>query len=294
MNYENNVFVADVAGARNIKSKVASLSFKSGSKKVDVNNTQSPIVIKLQNKVETYKKVNISLPMPGLLKFHTVKLDSIDCQLLLNIDSPEILLDDNDTKGEENESPLFLQQQRQQNITSKFPLLHVYVQYGKPPSRDDHDFRFALYRGKPINVIRNETRVAHVEMVDNRTLFMWSFDEFEYGRSGNLSTRRNNRTLLYIAFHYDGLMPDLQRFDNPYTFDILEKKGNFNFTLISFCAKCSYWNEKDEKWKSDGCEVRVSFKRVLTNTLKSFLLAERIKQGLYIYLLKYTLCKHYL
>ena len=89
MNYENNVFVADVAGAQNIKSKVASLSFKAGSNKVDVNNTQSPIVIKLQNKVESFKQVNISLPMPGLIRFHTIKLESTSCQLLLNIDSPD-------------------------------------------------------------------------------------------------------------------------------------------------------------------------------------------------------------
>ena len=89
MNYENNVFVADVAGARNIKSKVASLSFKAGSNKVDVNNTQSPIVIKLENKVESFKKVNVSLAMPGFMKFHTIKLESTSCQLLLNIDSPD-------------------------------------------------------------------------------------------------------------------------------------------------------------------------------------------------------------
>lgn len=89
MNYENNVFVADVTGAQNIKSKVASLSFKAGSKKVDVNNTQSPIVIKLQNKVNSFKKDNVPLPMPGLLKFHIIKLESTSCQLLMNIDSPD-------------------------------------------------------------------------------------------------------------------------------------------------------------------------------------------------------------
>ena len=84
-------------------------------------------------------------------------------------------------------------------------------------------------------------------MIDDQTLFMWSFNEYKYGPL--------NRTVLYLALHYDGPMPDVQRLDNPYTFDILEKRGMFNYTLISFCAECSYWNTEQAKWKSDGCEV---------------------------------------
>ena len=156
---------------------------------------------------------------------------------------------------EEEENPF---DEQRGNKTLRSPLLHVYVQYGKPPSHEDHDFRFMLYSGKPIQLVRNKTRVANVEIIDKRTLFMWSFDEFKYGGADNRNItgrRRDNRTLLYMALYYDGAMPDIQRFSNPYTYDILELAGSFNFSLISFCAKCSYWNEKEEKWKSDGCEV---------------------------------------
>jgi len=236
VNYDKNIFVADSEGASNIKSKVASLSFKSGSKTVDVNNTESPIIIKLSNKPEQMKRTNISLYMPGKVTIHAVKLKSVDCQLLLNLNPA--------------------------NDVPKKTRLHVYVQYGRPPTIYDYDFQFVLSPGRPLNIIKSspsnnmttddddvtqERRVTNVDVIDDRTLFMWSFDKHKYGSV--------NRTVLYLALHYDGPMPDVQRLDNPYTFDILEKRGMFNYSLVSFCAECSYWNTEQAKWKSDGCEV---------------------------------------
>ena len=145
------------------------------------------------------KKTQISLPMPGFLKIHKVKLKSTDCQLLLNL-SPEDASLNEGTR------------------------LEVYVQYGKPPTTHDHDFAFELRHQEPIKLIQNSTlnkteeRVSNVALMDDRTLFLWSFDELKYGNF-------TNKTILYLAFRYEGLMPDLLKFDNPYTYDLLEMKG---------------------------------------------------------------------
>uniref|UniRef100_A0A7M5WZ65 Uncharacterized protein n=1 Tax=Clytia hemisphaerica TaxID=252671 RepID=A0A7M5WZ65_9CNID len=229
VNYDNNIYVSDTTGAKNIKSKVASLSFKAGQNEVKVNNTESPIVIKLENKVSSMKKTQISLPMPGFLKIHKVKLKSTDCQLLLSL-NPEVA-----------------------NVNEGTRLV-VYVQYGKPPTTHDHDFAFELRNKEPIKLIQNSTlnkteeRVSNVELMNDGTLFLWSFDDLKYGNF-------TNKTILFLAFRYEGLMPDLLKFDNPYTYDVLEMRGSMNYSLITFCAECSYWNKEDSKWKSDGCQM---------------------------------------
>lgn len=258
VNFESNVFVSDIAGAQNIKSKVASLSFKSGKDEVKVNNTKSPIVIKLENKPEDLQAKNISLFMPGKIKVHAVKLDSMSCNLMLN------MVPMNGERDKEAE-------------------LVVYVQYGKPATKQSHDFQLIISHGKQLQLLKNNQvvnktitsnttdftsittdnittnndtnnvmnitieRNSNVQMIDNNTIAMWDFRNFTYGFINN--------SRLYLSLSYEGPMPDLKLLDNPYTYDLIEERGAYNYSLKTFCADCSYWNKEEEKWKKDGCSV---------------------------------------
>lgn len=247
------MFVSDPAGVQNIKSKVVSLSFKAGKDKVTVNNTKSPIVIKLQNKPLQGK--NISLFMPGKIKVHAVKLDSLNCNLMLNI---------NPVNDFNNKTELF-----------------VFGQYGKPASKQNHDFQLVISPGKRMKLLKNNQAVhrtmmsnssslspttgssntdfinvtlernSNIEIIDNNTLVMWSFKDFTYGFMNN--------SRLYLALKYEGPMPALVLLDNPYTYDIIEERGAYNYSLKTVCADCSYWNKEEAKWKKDGCAVGSSY-----------------------------------
>lgn len=237
--YANNVFSWDLNNSRYIKSEVSALAFKSGDGELPVKSTSKPIKIKMKNQLENVDSKNVSLYMPGMIAMKIIPLLSTSCNFLFNV--------------------------RALNDYRNVTILTLYVQYGKPPTKKDHDVMLNISYSDGIALTKksgfvnitgdNSTngegmsreRQSNIRILDDNTFLMWGF---------NSSTHAylNNRKL-YFAFSYEGPMPDLVRTANLYTYDIVESRGAFNFSMKTFCSECRYWDVVEEEWSTEGCKL---------------------------------------
>lgn len=251
MTYKTDMFPG-IEGSENIASYQPSLQFVSEGQELRVNDTEEPIIVKIKNKPEKLKPENITMYMPGKITFHTIEVKST-CNLLMNIKA----LNDLENKT----------------------ILHVYIQYGKPPSTTDHDIKLTLTQSTNLTMIVNKEdvlfnqtvfiknstttttaanlteglflpRKSNAILTSDNTLVLWDFSNFTYSHK--------NISKLYLGLTYEGKMPPLKTVQNPYTYDILEYRGEYNYSLISFCAKCSFVYVSDSSnasWSDRGCKV---------------------------------------
>lgn len=233
-----------------ISSQVSSLNLRTETGHLKINNTAEPFVITLENQPEKLESKNITMYMPGKTKVKSVKLDSMNCNLIISIHPL------NDFKNKTK--------------------LHVLVQYGKPPTQQEHDVKLTISNEAPASFIQstgfvnisaaaNNTntttlnatttlqRSSYIRLLEGNSFLLWNFTEFTYGHINNSN--------VYLSLYYDGPMPDLVHKENRYTYDVLDERGSFNYSLKSFCADCSYWDEEKSMWSKDGCEVSVPVRR---------------------------------
>lgn len=241
--YRNNVFSWG-NGSNKIKSEVPSLSIKTGDSPMNVSNTPEPIVVNIKNKPEDMTTRNVSLFMPGDLMFNKTQLASENCNMILNFDFV------NDPE----------------NLTQFI----VYIQYGKVASKSSYDVKLNMSNAygmimtvatdvpPPLNFTGNKTypcnytydetqpRNVYARKVNNRTILLWNFTEFFWA---------NPCRQLHFTFQYAGPMPKRIIIDNPFTFDAIEYRGAYNYSVRSSCGECSYWNKDKNDWTSDGCAL---------------------------------------
>lgn len=157
--------------------------------------------------------------MPGKIKIETIKFDSmIDCKLIISINPLNDFL----------------------NKTT----LHVFAQYGEPPTQQEYDVKFII--SQPASFVSTS---PYIKQLEDNSFMVWNFTELKYGHMNN--------SKVYLSMYYDGPMPDLVYKENRDTYDVLVERGSFNYSLKSFCADCSYWNEQKRMWTKDGCKVSV-------------------------------------
>uniref|UniRef100_A0A7M5V1G8 Polycystic kidney disease protein 1-like 2 n=2 Tax=Clytia hemisphaerica TaxID=252671 RepID=A0A7M5V1G8_9CNID len=219
--FKENIF-QDGETSQNVKTGLQSLVLKTEAQgQITINNTASPITIVIENDENQFDKRNVSTRIPGFLIMEEMKVDPSACKITLR----------------------FTKEDSVTNLT-------VLVQYGKPPTKDEYDAKFILTEDFPEtngeSTIMNITAKYH-KMLDARTLLMWNLEELPYGDS--------NQTKMFMAFSFEGPIPDNQLHSNPYTKDIRELPQTYNYTLNAFCAECSYWDAKNESWSTEGCTV---------------------------------------
>ena len=206
---------------------------------VSVDNAAEPIRIKIKNKPEDLKSRNVSLHMPKYLVNKAVDVTPY-CNMLINFGSL------NDFKNQTR--------------------LVVYIQYAKAPSSVHYDVKLNISSAGEIDINQNNEvvtinstnnsttanatvikRKSNIRILGGSTVVMWDFGNFTYSYI--------NSTKLYFAFSYDGPVPDRIFEENVYTYDEREYRGAFNYSMKTFCSKCSYWSVSTSKWKSEGCKV---------------------------------------
>ena len=202
-----------------------------------IRDAPDPFRIQIKNKAENLVSTNISLRMPGDYYPYTLELDSPDCPLILTLAAL------NDHRNETN--------------------LTVLIQYGKPPSSIDYDFKLMLTQQGLLEMLPgNHTTMVpsagsdwnltdsdfYVRQSNDSSILMWNFFNHPYANF-------TNRSQLHFGFFYDGPMPELVIVEDIYRFDKLEYAGHFNYSLKTFCAKCTYADLQTNTWSQEGCEV---------------------------------------
>ena len=246
MIYKNNVFSWDLNNSKYIKTELVALNLKSGPERLQIANTTKPIELKIENKgLETR---NVSFYYPGFVKVEGIKVTS-DCKMVMGI---KPLNDDkNETK------------------------LKVYVQYGSVPSPNDYDIKLNISNKHGIQIEdlggvipRNvkhdgKKQTFNIEKIGHFTLTMSNFDikknikhKKYIKNAAKISVNmENSKEKLFFVFYYDGPVPPLVVTDNPYTCDLLDNRGYFNYSLQTFCVKCMYFDKNKDQFKEDGCKV---------------------------------------
>ncbi|XP_065656816.1 uncharacterized protein LOC101238762 isoform X3 [Hydra vulgaris] len=233
INMKNQLFTWDLERSKNIvsESQIIYLSMTTG-KKIEVKNLSSTVNISIKNIPEKIKGQNVSLLIPNDVQLALLELQSVECKFLLKI------------------TPL--------NDPHNRTNLIVYIQYGKIPKTSDYDIKLNISNrdGTVLTLGNNSPSANHslniqrnqkCRLMDDGSVIMWDFINSTYSFL--------NRTILYLSYFYNGPMPDKIFEINPYTFDKKEFIGAFYYEIKSFCVECNYWNEKFNKWMSDGCEV---------------------------------------
>ena len=242
---KNQPFTWDFERSKNIisESQILYLSTTMGQK-IEVKNLSSAINISIKNIPEKIKGQNLSLLMPNDVQIKSLDLQSADCKLMLKF------------------TPL----NDPQNMTN----LIIYMQYGKVPTKTDYDIKLsvsdkngtALVFGNSTpqfdlnkvfnnatltNLSLNLQRSQKASLLKDGSLMLWDFQNSTYSSL--------NKKFLFLSYFYIGPMPEKMLKLNPYTYDEEEYSGTFLYEMKSFCVECNYWNEMNNKWMSDGCEV---------------------------------------
>jgi len=215
VNYNKNVFQDGVTSS-NILSKVSSLTLHTESDgQLAIVDAKKPIKISLENHPDEFLTHNLSLRLPGRIKYKNIPVNSSSCNLILH----------------------FAQSDNVTNVT-------FLVQYGEAPRLDEYDAKIVITKGDAGKIDANS---PNLKVLDGRSLIMSNFKEYRYGSSKNEE--------IIIGYWYEGPMPDIHKFGNPWTHDTLDLPQLYNYTMISLCAGCSYWHEVKEIWTQDGCSV---------------------------------------
>ena len=244
----------DLDNAKNSGSEIESLTLLSDQyKQFNVSNLTSDITITIKNRPEKLNISRISLSFPGEMKIKKEKLNSIEQPLLVEFGSP----DADDT-----------------NLT-------VLIQYGSPATLTDYDAKLiinaagidlsknnasAMLLNSNCTASNNTTssncttagnatadpnrplvRNSHIKVIDSKTIIMWDFISFTYGKRGNND--------VYFNFYYKGALPRPVLVENEYTYDVLELRRKRNYTMRTFSASCLYFSKSQDKWTDDGCNV---------------------------------------
>ncbi|XP_065639762.1 uncharacterized protein LOC100197148 isoform X3 [Hydra vulgaris] len=233
LNLKNQSFTWDLERSRNIisENQILYLSTTSGEK-IELKNLTSMIDISIKNIPEKMIGQNISLPMPNNVKMNFINISSAECKLMMKF----VALND------------------PQNKTN----LIVYIQYGKAPTNDDYDIKLNIStRDGTDLIIGNNTphsnlsiniqRSQKYRLLKDGSIILWDFHNSTYSFL--------NKKYLYLSYFYVGPMPEKILESNLYTFDEKEFYGAFLYEIKSFCVECNYWNESNNKWMSDGCEL---------------------------------------
>ncbi|XP_065660259.1 uncharacterized protein LOC100203405 isoform X3 [Hydra vulgaris] len=244
---KDNAYTWDTNRSQNILSESQSLSFSDANgHPIKVSNSSQPIKIAIKNIPEKMTGKNISLSMPNGVSLISLPLTS-GCNMLLKF--------------------LFLNDEN--NLTNLF----VYIQYGKIATKLDHDIMLNIsYKYGVIMTKNNNLTTGNITfdnnlndlsnfsgsvqrnqdalLLDDGTLILWNFLNSTYGFY--------KKSILHLLFSYSGPMPSKKLELNPYTFDEAESVGTYVYEMKSFCAECNYWNEGENKWMSDGCELDIN------------------------------------
>ncbi|XP_065660262.1 uncharacterized protein LOC136084073 isoform X2 [Hydra vulgaris] len=244
---KDNAYTWDTNRSQNILSESQSLSFSDANgHPIKVSNSSQPIKIAIKNIAEKMTGKNISLSMPNDVNLVSLPLVS-GCNMLLKF--------------------LFLNDEN--NLTNLF----VYIQYGKVATKLDHDImlnisaKHGVIMTKNNNITRGNItfdrnlndeinfsgivqRNQDALLLDDGTLILWNFINSTYGFY--------KKSILHLLFSYSGPMPSKKLDLNPYTFDEVESAGTYVYEMKSFCTECNYWNEGENKWMSDGCELDIN------------------------------------
>lgn len=179
-----------------------------------INNTKSPFKISLENLQKEFETHNVSLRLPGYIKYEHIRVNVSSCNLIIHVVQNE-------------------------NVTNATFL----VQYGRTPKLDEYDAKIVITEG----VAEIAVNSSYLKALDGRSLLMWNMTEYRYGASEDQE--------IVVGYMYEGPMPDIHRFGNQWTYDVLKLPQSYNYTITSFCAACSYWHEEKEIWTRDGCSV---------------------------------------
>jgi len=228
----------ELEGSDSISSELPSYSFSIDSgDEIVIKNAPEPFIIQIKNKPEDLASANISLRMPGDYYPYSIQLDSPDCALVLSLAAL------NDHRNETN--------------------LTVLIQYGKTPSSDDFDLKLILTDQGLLEISAgNYTTITspaggdwnltgnnvYVRESNDNSVLIWNFVNHRYANF-------TNKSQLNFGFFYDGPMPELVVVEDIYRFDKLEYAGRFNYSLRTFCAKCTYADLQTNTWSQEGCEV---------------------------------------
>ncbi|XP_065672469.1 polycystin-1-like protein 2 isoform X9 [Hydra vulgaris] len=233
LNLKNQSFTWDLERSRNIVSEtqIIYLSTTNGEK-IELKNLTSMINISIKNIPEKMIGQNISLSMPNNVQINFINISSAKCKLMMKFAAL------NDPQNKTN--------------------LIVYIQYGKAPTSDDYDIKLNIStRDGTDLIIGNSTprsnwsiniqRSQKCKLLKDGSIILWDFHNSTYSFL--------NKAYLYLSYFYVGPMPEKILESNLYTFDENEFYGAFLYEIKSFCVECNYWNESNNKWMSDGCEV---------------------------------------
>ncbi|XP_047140362.2 uncharacterized protein LOC100203937 isoform X7 [Hydra vulgaris] len=233
LNLKSQTFSWDLERSNNIVSENQILYLSTTSrKKIEVKNLTSTIDISIKNIPEKMIGQNISLPMPNNVQMNFINISSAECKLMMKFAAL------NDPQNKTN--------------------LIVYIQYGKVPTIDDYDIKLNIsnrdgtdliignntpHSNSSVNIQRSQKR----RLLKDGSIILWDFHNSTYSFL--------NKKYLYLSYFYVGPMPEKILESNLYTFDGKEFYGTFLYEMKSFCVECNYWNESNNKWMSDGCEI---------------------------------------
>ena len=234
MIYKSNVFSWDLNNSKYIKTQLVALNLKSGPKRLHIANATKPIELKIKNRgLETR---NISFYYPGFVKVEGIKVTS-DCKMVMGI------------------KPL--------NDVKNKTKLKVYVQFGSVPNPNDYDIKLNISNRHGIQIEFGKKQTLNIEKIGDFTLHIANFDNIKnikhkkyMKNAANISANmENTKGKLFFVFYYDGPVPPLLVMDNPYTCDLIDNRGYFNYSLQTFCVKCMYFDKNKDQFKEDGCKV---------------------------------------
>ncbi|XP_065671429.1 uncharacterized protein LOC100203937 isoform X14 [Hydra vulgaris] len=233
LNLKSQTFSWDLERSKNIVSETQILYLTTTNReKIEVKNLTFPIDISIRNIPDKMIGQNISLSMPNNVQMNFLNLSSAKCKLMMKFAAL------NDPQNKTN--------------------LIVYIQYGKAPTKDDYDIKLnisardgtdliignsASQSNSSINILRSQK----CRLLKDGSIILWDFHNSTYSFL--------NKTYLYLSYFYVGPMPEKIFESNLYTFDGKEFYGAFLYEVKSFCVECNYWNESNNKWMSDGCEI---------------------------------------
>ena len=250
----DNPFTWD-SSASQVSGQVVSLSFSSGSGKLDVSGLAEPmdIFVPRDTKIGPPEKFVYDPSAQSGWSFHRLMIDKNGTAVNIEI---------------KNSAPF-----------------HVYVRRGMPPRassygwkstsdqpnnthenqttstncssdaksiiRDYNDSRFANSPLGWIPLSISQVALSLIPLTVNKLTKSsnCTSDSLDYSASLFMSDKEIHKGLYFIGIKYAGENEVTNRNES-------EAEGvNITYTLRVYKSKCMYWNETKQKWKSNGCEV---------------------------------------
>ncbi|XP_066926845.1 uncharacterized protein [Clytia hemisphaerica] len=265
LNFAKNIFSTDPIRSKFMKTKINGLEFQNNGQQIAIKNITKAITIAVESQpTDSSKSTRVSLYLPSYPIFETVRLQNLDCPLVVTV---KYLQDSSNEQQSTNPC------QERINEDQEQPELTVLMQYGQSPTTKEYDYK-ALFPA-PDGVVGQATNDNNIVRLTENTFLVKNLRMLKH-----INQASNSNNTIYFSFTYNGTLPNARVITNEFNYDTIEFRSAYNYSLDVTCRSCMYWNKEKRLWDDSGVEIDVE----MTTETRTYCKATHLTSfgGLYI------------